>query len=92
MTYESVYIISWKPEYLKLTGQDETASYRVVLSVNQGGFGEGVSDFFSQVKTRYLAYELSISMLDFTISEETFDQFFTIDEAREVIDLDEDEI
>ena len=91
MTYESVYVISWKPEYLKLTGQDEPATYRVVIRLNQGGFGEGVSDFLSQVKTRYLAYELSISMLDFTISEETFDQFFTIDEAREVIDLDEDE-
>jgi hypothetical protein len=30
-------------------------------------------------------------MLDLAISEDTFDKFFTIDEAREVIDLDEDE-
>jgi hypothetical protein len=88
MTYESVYVVTCKPEYMKLTGQDGIETYRVVVRLNQGGFGEGVSDFVSQVKTRYLAYELSISMLDFTISEETFDQFFTIDEAREVIDLD----
>ena len=90
MTYESVYVVSWKPEYLKLTNQNESANYRVVLRLSQGGFGEGVSDFLSQVKTRYLTYEFSLSMLDMTISEETFDQFFTIDEAREVIDLDED--
>ena len=91
MTYESVYVVTWKPEYLRLTGQDGSRPYRVVLRLNQGGFGEGVSDFLSQVKTRYLTYELSISMLDVTISEETFDRFFTIDEAREAIDLDEDE-
>ncbi|HZS43624.1 MAG TPA: hypothetical protein VFC63_00865 [Blastocatellia bacterium] len=91
MTYESVYIVTWKPEYLRLTNQGESGSYRVVIRLNQGGFGEGVSDFVSQVKTRYLSYELSISMIDLPISEETFDRLFTIEEAREVVDLDETE-
>ena len=91
MTYESVYIITWKPEYLKMTSQDETGSYRVIVKSNQGGFGEGVSDFLCQVKTRYLGYELSISMIDLPISEETFDRLFAIEEAREVVDLDETE-
>jgi len=89
MTYESVYIVTWKPEYLRMTNQDEGSIYRVVIRLNQGGFGEGVSDFLSQVKTRYLSYELSISMIDLPISEETFDRLFTIEEAREVVDLDE---
>ena len=91
MTYESVYIITWKPEYLKMTNQDDSRSYRVIVKSNQGGFGEGVSDFLRQVKTRYLGYELSISMIDLPISEETFDRLFTIEEAREVVDLDETE-
>lgn len=90
MTYESVYIITWKPEYLRLTNQVEEANYRVVVRLSQGGFGEGVSDFVKQVKERYLAYEFAISMVDLPISEETFDRFFTIDEARDVIDLDEE--
>ena len=91
MTYENVYIITWKSEYLKLTNQDEKLSYRVVVRSNQGGFGEGVSDFLGQVKTRYLGYELSISLIDLPISEETFDRLFAIEEAREVVDLDETE-
>ena len=91
MTYESVYVITWKPEYLRLAGQDEAAVYRVVVRLNQGGFGEGVSDFVKQVKERYLSYELAISSVDLPVSEETFDRFFTIDEAREVIDLDEED-
>ena len=90
MTYETYYVVAWKPEYLRLTNCPEDSSNCYVLRVNQGGFGEGVSDFIQQVKLRYLSYELAISELNLPITEETFDRFFTITEARELIDLAEE--
>lgn len=94
---KAYYIISWKPQYLALlvsVGVDETLSSesspeRIIVAISQGGFAEGVLDSCGQAKVKFLENEFSFRGLDLPRTEETFDQYFTLEEPTCFLDLDE---
>lgn len=93
------YVVSFKHEYLKLLQSrsaeaalegDESAQQRVIVAITQGGFGQDVIDDERQVKERFLEYLYYSSDVDLPRTVEAFDEYFTLDRADEMIDLDEE--
>ena len=89
-TDRAYYIVLWRPEYLLLLGEGyEGKAERVLVSLAQGGFAEDVVDALRQVKARFLEVEFGYQGIDLDCTPEVFDQYFTIEEPDQVIDLDE---
>jgi hypothetical protein len=96
------YVVTFKPAYIELLHEasrldkaaaiesDAAASERVVVRITQGGFGQDVVDDERQVKERFLQYLYYSSDLDLPRTVETFDQYFELEQADELIDLDEE--
>lgn len=98
MQYKTYYVVRWKPEYLELLrrslpGEEgETLELQtVIVSLTQGGFGEGVMDYSRSAKEKFLEREREIRQLNFGVTEEVFDTYFELLEPDDVADLDEDE-
>jgi hypothetical protein len=92
---KSYYVVTFKPAYLEMLRAraaegDEPAPHRVVVSITQGGFGQDVIDDERQVKERFLEHLFYSSDLDLPRSAEVFDTYFDLEQAGEVIDLDEE--
>lgn len=97
MQYRSYYIVRWKPEYLDLLRQslpvEEAQSLEpqmLIVSVLQGGFGEGVMNYVRKVKERFLERELEVRQVNLGLTEEEFDSYFELIEPDDVIDLEEE--
>lgn len=89
-TDRSYYIVTWKPAYLALLGEDYAgSSQRVLVTLAQGGFGEGVVDMLRQAKERFLEAEFAYQGVELERTEAVFDAYFEIEEPDDVIDLDE---
>ena len=91
----SYYVITYKPAYLELLQErssesDEPPSQRLIISITQGGFGQDIIDDERQAKERFLEYLFHSSDVDLPRSAEAFDQYFELEQAGELIDLDED--
>jgi hypothetical protein len=99
---KSYYVVTCKPAYLGLLQQksaqpyhaalegDEPSPQRLVISITQGGFGQDVVDDERQVKERFLEYLFFSGDVDLPRSAEIFDQYFELEQADELIDLDEE--
>jgi hypothetical protein len=95
---KSYYVVTPRPAYLELlraqsTGDEageEPVAQKLVVAITQGGFGQDVIDDLRQAKERFLEYLFYSSGIDLPRSAETFDQYFELEEADELIDLDED--
>lgn len=91
-TDRAFYIVTWRPAYLELLGPGyEGAAERVVVSLAQGGFAEDVVDALRQVKERFLEVEFAYQGIELDRTAEVFDQYFTLEEPDQVIDLEERE-
>src|SRR5437762_1442438 len=93
---KSYYLISWRPSFfdlLKSTGNtsalDEPQLERLLVSISQGGFGQGVVDDITQVKERFLEFLFQEYDIDLPRTIETFDNYFELLEPDYHIDLDE---
>jgi hypothetical protein len=100
---KSFYLVSCKPAYLELLktrtpgidpdGEREAAeavsSFRFVVAITQGGFGQDVIDDERQVKERFLEQLFNLSDIDLPRSPDAFDRFFDLRPVDEFIDLDE---
>jgi hypothetical protein len=92
---KSYYVVSYKPTYLELlqgrsSETDEPPPQRAIICITQGGFGQDVVDDERQVKERFLEYLFYSSDIDLPRSAEAFDRYFEIEQADELIDLDEE--
>jgi hypothetical protein len=92
---KSYYVITYKPAYLEMLQErssetDEPPSQRLIVSITQGGFGQDVIDDERQVKERFLEYLFYSSDVDLPRSAEAFDQYFDLEQAGDLIDLDEE--
>jgi hypothetical protein len=83
---KTYYVVTCKPEYFRLIGQDSERA-RMVVAIPQGGFGQDVIDQEEQVKERFLEYLFGASGLDLPRSVEVFDRYFELEPASEFIDL-----
>ena len=100
---KSYYVVTFKPAFLHLlmeTGSrpdgpaevtEETSAQRVIVSITQGGFGQDVVDDERQVKERFLEYLFLSSDLDLARTPDVFDRYFEMEQADELIDLDEEQ-
>jgi hypothetical protein len=100
---KSYYVITCKPDYAELlraesrgadsapAESDEATSQRLVVSITQGGFGQDVVDDERQVKERFLEYLFNAGDVDLPRSAEVFDKYFELQQADELIDLDEEQ-
>ena len=99
---KSYYVVTYKPAYLgllqsKSAHADQTAyegddlhEQRLIISITQGGFGQDIVDDERQVKERFLEYLFYSGDIDLPRSAEIFDQYFELEQADELIDLDEE--
>ena len=94
---KSHYVVSFKPEYLKLVRSssgdippDGISLNPLVVTITQGGFGQDVIDDERQVKERFLEYLFSFNGIDLDRSAETFDSYFELQPVEEIVDLDEE--
>ena len=92
---KSYYVVTFKPAYMELLQEkaseiDEPPPQRSIISITQGGFGQDVVDDERQVKERFLEYLFYSSDIDLPRSAEAFDRYFELEQADELIDLDED--
>ena len=88
-TDKTYYVVTWKPGYAALVGAPEGTAERAVVFLAQGGFGQDVADFERQVKERFLAAEFEYQGVELDRTAEVFDEYFTLEEPDQVIDLDE---
>lgn len=88
-TDKAIYIVTWKPTYAAMLGMPEDSVERIVVTLAQGGFAQGVADFQRQVKERFLDSEFDYQGFELDRTAEVFDRYFTLDEPDQVIDLDE---
>lgn len=98
---KSYYVVTYRPAYLEMLQSksadadssaldDQASALRVIISIAQGGFGQDVIDDQRQAKERFLEYLFSADDMDLPRTAEVFDNYFILDEADELIDLDED--
>ena len=99
---KSYYVVTYKPAYLDLLhakskpldstalDDDEPMDERVIISITQGGFGQDIVDDERQAKERFLEYLFYSDDVDLPRSAEVFDQYFELEQAGELIDLDEE--
>lgn len=92
---KSYYVITHKPAYLELlqgrSGEsDGPPPQRLIISITQGGFGQDIIDDERQAKERFLEYLFYSSDIDLPRSAEAFDQYFELEQADDLIDLDEE--
>jgi len=99
---KSYYVVTYKPAYLDLLhakskpldstelDDDEPMAERVIISITQGGFGQDIVDDERQAKERFLEYLFYSDDVDLPRSAEVFDQYFELEQAGELIDLDEE--
>ena len=92
---KSYYVVTYKPAYLELlleksSETDEPPPERFIISITQGGFGQDIVDDERQVKERFLEYLFYSSDIDLPRSSEAFDRYFELEQADELIDLDEE--
>jgi hypothetical protein len=92
---KSYFVVKYKPAYLELLQErasdaDEPPPERLIISITQGGFGQDIVDDERQAKERFLEYLFYSSDIDLPRSAEAFDQYFELEQADELIDLDED--
>lgn len=99
---KSYFVVTYKPAYLELLQakfkqsasadfeSDEPVAQRLVISITQGGFGQDIVDDERQAKERFLEYLFYSDDVDLPRSAEVFDQYFQIEQADELIDLDEE--
>jgi hypothetical protein len=92
---KSYYVVTYKPAYLELLQEkssetDEPPPERLIISITQGGFGQDIVDDERQVKERFLEYLFYSSDIDLPRSSEAFDRYFELEQADEMIDLDEE--
>ena len=96
--HKSYYLISWRPEYSELLRSQHSVEdtsegsrgERALVTISEGGFGEGVVDFKTRVKEKFLEYEFSFRGIELPCTEETFDVYFSLEIPTEVLDLDDD--
>jgi hypothetical protein len=87
------YVVSYRREYLGLLPDQPPGDQppeRVIVAITQGGFGQDVVDDVRQVKERFLEYVFAADGVDLPRTAETFDTYFVLETAGEVIDLDEE--
>ncbi|HVG21438.1 MAG TPA: hypothetical protein VNI02_20530 [Blastocatellia bacterium] len=92
---KAYYVVTYKPAYLELLQErsgdgDEPPPQRVIVAITQGGFGQDVIDDARQAKERFLEYLFYSSDIDLPRSAEAFDLYFELEQADELIDLDEE--
>jgi hypothetical protein len=92
---KSYYVVTYKPAYLELLQErsadgDEPHPQRLIVSITQGGFGQDVIDDERQAKERFLEYLFYSTDIDLPRSAEAFDLYFELEQADELIDLDEE--
>ena len=96
---KAYYLIVFKPAYIKFlqarSGEaaiesDEQGPQRIVIAITQGGFGQDVIDDERQAKERFLEYLYYSSDVDLPRTAEAFDEYFGLERADELIDLDEE--
>ncbi|MEN3335032.1 MAG: hypothetical protein V7641_4397 [Blastocatellia bacterium] len=98
---KSYYVITYKPAYLALLqtksaasdaglADDETSLPCVIVTITQGGFGQDIVDDERQTKERFLEYLFYADDIDLSRTAEVFDEYFTLNAADELIDLDEE--
>jgi hypothetical protein len=93
---KSYYLVTLKPEFLDLVkaqssdDSEHLASDKTVIAITQGGFGQDVVDDERQVKERFLEHLFTSNGIDLPRSFEAFDQYFTLEQIEEYIDLDEE--
>lgn len=94
---KAYYVVTCKPAYIDLLQQtdststeDEPAPQRLIVSITQGGFGQDIVDDERQAKERFLEYLFYSGDIDLPRSAEVFDQYFELEQADELIDLDEE--
>ena len=99
---KSFFVVTFKPAYQKLLrektsqlanspdDEEEPAAQRVIVALTQGGFGQDVVDDERQAKERFLEYLFFSSDVDLPRSAEVFDQYFVLEQADEIVDLDEE--
>jgi hypothetical protein len=92
---KSYFVVTYKPAYLELLQEkssesEEPPPQRLIISITQGGFGQDVIDDERQAKERFLEYLFYSSDIDLPRSAEAFDRYFDLEQADELIDLDEE--
>jgi len=99
---KSFFVVTFKPAYQKLIRgktsrpaispdeDEEPGAQRVIVALTQGGFGQDVVDDERQAKQRFLEYLFFSSDIDLPRSAEVFDQYFILEQADELVDLDEE--
>ncbi len=91
---KSYYVVAFKPAYLELlrshNDDEEPIAQKLIIAITQGGFGQDIIDDLRQAKERFLEYLFYSSGVDLPRSAETFDQYFELEQADELIDLDDD--
>ena len=95
---KAYYVVTYKPAYIDLLQQtdstvkegDEPAPQRLIISITQGGFGQDIVDDERQAKERFLEYLFYSGDIDLPRSAEVFDQYFELEQADELINLDEE--
>lgn len=100
---KAYYVVTFKPAYLELVREaasraaaapdesEASATQRMIVVITQGGFGQDVVDDERQAKERFLEYLFFSSGLDLPRSADVFDQYFEMEQAGELIDLDEEQ-
>ena len=88
-TDRAYYIVTWRAEYARLVAMEEGRSLRILVAISQGGFAQDVVDFERQVKERFLEAEFDYQGVELERTAEVFDQYFTLEEPDQVVDLDE---
>lgn len=92
---KSYYVVTFKPAYLELlkaqlADDEEPMAQKLIVAITQGGFGQDIIDDERQAKERFLEYLFFSSGVDLPRSDETFDEYFDLEQADELIDLDDD--
>lgn len=96
---KSYYLISWKLDFyhfLKESGSpnvadmDEPQLERLLIGINQGGFGQDSLQEIIQVKERFLEFACQEYDIELPRTIEAFDNYFELIEPDYFIDLDEE--
>lgn len=95
---KAYFVVTYKPAYSELLRQsdstatdgDEPAPQRLIISITQGGFGQDIVDDERQAKERFLEYLFYSDDIDLPRSAEVFDHYFELEQADELINLDEE--
>ena len=88
-TDRAYYLVTWREPYARLVGMGEDRTLRILVAISQGGFAQDVADFERQVKERFLEAEFDYQGVELERTAEVFDQYFTLEEPDQVVDLDE---